>query len=260
MTARIANPTKAMILAAGLGTRLRPLTDARPKALVELNGRPLLDIALARLRRFGITDVIVNVHHFADQLEDYLRSHNSFGMHIEISREDELLDTGGGLLKAAPFFLRDGDLSKPFLLHNVDVLSNIDLAAMVELHCREDALATLAVQQRTTSRSLLMAPQLRLCGRRTAGKADEVVCAAANPQPWAFSGIHVLSPRIFQLMSSGAAAPTPAFSIIPEYLRFAARGEKILGYSADGSYWRDLGTPASLEQAAGDIQRSIVDL
>ncbi len=117
---------KAMVLAAGLGTRLRPLTDDRPKALVEIDGRTLLEIALERLRAFGVTDVIINVHHFADMIVQYLAAKQNFGMRIEISREDILLDTGGGLKKAAWFFL-EGSHDEPFLLHNVDVLSNIDL-------------------------------------------------------------------------------------------------------------------------------------
>ena len=119
---------KAMILAAGLGTRLRPLTADRPKALVEIAGRTLLEITLTRLRSFGINEVIVNVHHFADTVVDYLRVHRNFGMQIAMSREDVLLDTGGGLKKAAWFFLKNPDsANEPFLLHNVDVLSTIDL-------------------------------------------------------------------------------------------------------------------------------------
>src|SRR6202048_2065009 len=116
---------KAMVLAAGLGTRLRPLTNDRPKAWVEVSGRTLLEITLARLRAFGIREVIVNVHHFADSVIEYLKAHDNFGMRIKVSREDVLLDTGGGLKKAAWFFLEDAD--EPFLLHNVDVISTIDL-------------------------------------------------------------------------------------------------------------------------------------
>src|SRR5258705_419844 len=144
---------RAMILAAGLGTRLRPLTDDRPKALVELSGRTLLEITLSRLRTFGVTEVIVNVHHFADQVIDYLKSHKNFGMRIEVSREEVLLDTGGGLKKAAWFFLEDPkNLDEPFLLHNVDVISTIDVRAMLQFHAENHALATLAVQSRKTSR------------------------------------------------------------------------------------------------------------
>ncbi|MGB9465096.1 MAG: sugar phosphate nucleotidyltransferase, partial [Candidatus Acidiferrum sp.] len=172
---------KAMILAAGLGTRLRPLTDSRPKALVEINGRTLLEITLIRLRSFGVTEAIINVHHFAGMVVQYLKSKNNFGMRIEISREDDqLLDTGGGLKKAAWFFQEDSPLSssssktsavsdEPFLLHNVDVISTIDLAAMLQFHKENHALATLAVQSRVSSRQLLFNDQLQLSGRRISG-------------------------------------------------------------------------------------------
>jgi NDP-sugar pyrophosphorylase family protein len=258
---------KAMILAAGLGTRLRPLTDERPKALVEVGGRTLLEITLGRLRSFGVTDVIINVHHFADMVVEYLKAHGDFGMRIAISREDDLLlDTGGGLKKAADFFLQGSDgADEPFILHNVDVLSAIDLGKMVAFHRQQNALATLAVQQRKSSRMLLFEAQgadaPRLCGRRTDGKADEMVCAAARPQAWAFAGIHILSPRIFGLMDGLMDEDgEQAFSIIPEYLRLAGAGEKIVGFRADGYYWRDLGTVASLQQAAEDMERKLIEL
>ncbi|MFI5106824.1 MAG: NDP-sugar synthase, partial [Terriglobales bacterium] len=147
---------KAMILAAGLGTRLRPLTDQRPKALVEVGGRTLLDSTLSRLRDSGVREVIINVHHFADMVIEYLKANRDFGMRIEISREDVLLDTGGGLKKAAWFFTegpRGSDA--PFIVHNVDVISTIDLVRLVEFHEQQKALATLAVQERETSRYLL---------------------------------------------------------------------------------------------------------
>ncbi len=161
---------KAMILAAGLGTRLRPLTDNRPKALVEVSGRALLEITLVRLRGFGIRDVMINVHHFADMVLDYLKAKQNFGMHIEVSREDILLDTGGGLKRAAWFFLGGADpdgSAEPFILHNVDVLSTIDLARMLQFHSEHHALATLAVQDRKTSRYLLFDEAGLLCGRRS---------------------------------------------------------------------------------------------
>src|ERR1700685_1486169 len=143
---------KAMILAAGLGTRLRPLTDDRPKALVEVAGHTLLEITLRRLQQFEIREVIVNVHHFADMVVEYLKKNDNFGMQIEISREDVLLDTGGGLKKAAWFF--EGS-DEPFILHNVDVISTIDLHRMMQFHAEHQALATLAVKDRETSRYLL---------------------------------------------------------------------------------------------------------
>lgn len=238
---------KAMILAAGLGTRLRPLTDDRPKALVEVAGRTMLEITLARLRDFGVTDVIVNVHHFADMVVDYLKKHDNFGMRIEVSREDVLLDTGGGLKKAAWFFLEGTSGSdEPFLLHNVDVLSNIDLERMVRFHRDHQALATLAVQERETSRYLLFDEQDQLCGRR-AGRSqpDEIVRASRMMQALAFSGIHVISPQALNMIIEDGV-----FSIIAPYLRLASQGEKILAFRTDDYDWRDLGTPENIQLAA----------
>jgi len=252
---------KAMILAAGLGTRLRPLTDTRPKALVEVSGRTLLEITLTRLSSFGVRDVIINVHHFPDMILDYLTAHNNFGLHIEISREEQLLDTGGGLKNASWFFLQDSaHAEEPFILHNVDVISTIDLRRMLDHHNEKQALATLAVQHRESSRQLLFDGDLRLSGRRAGpDQAPELVRSnltntpregAAQPVPspadgdmpirvegegaalapaetsadchserseesafsesqagrsqplqaFAFSGIHVLSPRLLRLM------------------------------------------------------------
>jgi NDP-sugar pyrophosphorylase family protein len=242
---------KAMILAAGLGTRLRPLTDDRPKALVTVAGRTLLKIAITRLQRFGVREVIVNTHHYADMVADFLRDHDNFGMRIEISREEELLDTGGGLKKAAWFFLEDGaDADEPFILHNVDVVSSINLAEMVRLHKERGALATLAVQGRETSRYLLFDEQGLLCGRRAGrdGKA-ELVRPSQLPLALAFSGIHILSPRLFRNLTE-----VGAFSIIPAYLRLAAQGEKIVAFPADEYYWRDLGRPSSLHQLQQDLE------
>jgi NDP-sugar pyrophosphorylase family protein len=245
---------KAMILAAGLGTRLKPLTDNRPKALVELSGRTLLEITLSRLRSFGVTEVIANVHHFADMVTNYLKSNKNFGMRIEISREDVLLDTGGGLKKAAWFFLEDSSrLDEPFLLHNVDVISNIDLRRMLQFHKENHALATLAVQSRGTSRPLLFDDHLQLCGRRAGRDHEpEIVRPSAHLDPLAFSGIHVLSPRLLPMLSEEGI-----FSIIPSYLRLAAQGEKILAFRADAYYWRDLGHSADLAQAAADLQQGV---
>jgi len=228
---------KAMILAAGLGTRLRPLTDSRPKALVELNGHTLLEITLRRLSDFGVREVIVNVHHFADMVIEYLRSHNNFGMRIEISREETLLDTGGGLKKAAWFFLEDASrLDAPFILHNVDVISTIDLGRMLHFHIENQALATLATQQRKTSRYLLFDEHLQLCGRRASSDKDELVRPSPRVEALAFAGIHVISPRFLTMMAEDGV-----FSIITSYLNLAARGENILAFRADEYEWRDCG-------------------
>jgi NDP-sugar pyrophosphorylase family protein len=238
---------KAMILAAGLGTRLRPLTDDRPKALVTVAGRTLLEIALARLRAFGVREVIVNAHHYAEMIVEYLKANGNFGMRIEVSREEKLLDTGGGLKKAAHFF---SGSQEPFILHNVDVISTIDLGRMMRFHTEQKALATLAVQERESARQLLFDEQGRLCGRRNGSNDAEAEMAmpAAQVQALAFCGIHVLSPQIFVKLNEEGA-----FSIIDAYMRLAAQGEKIIAYRADECYWRDLGRPESVLQAEQDL-------
>lgn len=239
---------KAMVLAAGLGTRLRPLTNDSPKALVTVGGRTLLELTLGRLRAFGVSEVILNVHHFADKIVEYLQANRNFGMRIEISREEVLLDTGGGLKKTAWFFLEAGESAQqPFIVHNVDVLSTVDLARMVRFHVEHNALATLAVQQRDSSRYLLFDEHGRLCGRRIDAETEWVV-PAQPVHSLAFSGIHVLSPRIFSKMSEEGA-----FSIIPVYLHLAAQGEAIRAFCADESYWRDLGRPENLAEAERDL-------
>ncbi len=235
---------KAMVLAAGLGTRLRPLTNDRPKALVEVGGRTLLEITLNRLREFGVNEVIVNVHHFSDRMLEFLRAKRNFGMRIEVSVEETLLDTGGGLKKAAWFF--EGD-SAPFILHNVDVISTIDLGEMVRYHVESAALATLAVKERHTSRPLLFDEASQLCGRRLVREQKlELVRPVEQPRELAFAGIHVISPRLLFLIQEEGV-----FSIIPPYLRLAAEGEKILGFRADAYEWRDVGTPESVRVANG---------
>jgi mannose-1-phosphate guanylyltransferase len=246
---------RAMILAAGLGTRLHPLTNDRPKALVEVAGQTLLAITLRRLRAFGIRDVIVNVHHFADLVIEYLKKNDYFGMHIETSREDELLDTGGGLKKAAWFFLENsGDADQPFLLHNVDVLSAIDFDHMLRAHNEHRALATLAVQDRETSRYLLFDEKNEVCGRRAGRDGDpQLARPAARTQALAFSGVHVISSRFLSLM-----AEQGAFSIIDSYLRLASQRERILAFRADEYYWRDLGKPENIAQAEQDVKRQIL--
>jgi NDP-sugar pyrophosphorylase family protein len=241
---------RAMILAAGLGTRLRPLTNDRPKALVEVAGHTLLEITLRRLALFGIREVIVNVHHFADTVAEYLQRNNNLGMQVEISREEILLDTGGGLKKAAWFFLENRD-TEPFLLHNVDVISAIDLDRMVRSHSESQALATLAVQERQTSRHLLFDSDRQLCGRQSGQRPADLVRPAKQITPLAFSGVHVISQRLLGMMTEDGA-----FSIIDSYLRLAGQGEKISAFRADEYYWRDLGKPENLAQAARDLEQN----
>jgi NDP-sugar pyrophosphorylase family protein len=202
------------------------------------------------LRAYGIREVIINVHHFADMILDYLKTNDNFGMRIEVSREEVLLDTGGGLKKAAYFFLEDSNrLEEPFILHNVDVISAIDLRRMAQFHTEKQALATLAVQNRETSRYLIFDQQLQLCGRQSGRDQDiEFVRPSQQVQALAFSGIHVISPRLLAMMVEEGV-----FSIITSYLHLAAHEEKILAFRADEYYWRDLGRPENLMQAARDL-------
>jgi mannose-1-phosphate guanylyltransferase len=241
---------KAMILAAGLGTRLRPLTNDRPKALVEISGHTLLEITLKRLRKFGVREVIVNVHHFAEMIVDYVKSNDSFGMHVEISQESVLLDTGGGLKNAAPFFLKSGSRGEPFILHNVDIISTFDLEAMLRFHAEHDALATIAVQNRKTSRYLLFDEQGVMCGRRdTRNASDEIARPARDVQVLAYACIQVISPQIFSKLEE-----VGAFPIFNSYLRLAAQNERLVAFRADECYWRDVGRPDSVTQAAQDLE------
>lgn len=246
---------KAMVLAAGLGTRLRPLTDTRPKALVEINGRTLLEITLTRLRGFGVKEAIINAHHFADMLVEYLHANRNFGMRIEVSREDVLLDTGGGLKHAAHFFTRNESRDEPFILHNVDIISTIDLRQMMEFHRARGALATLAVRDRKSSRYLLFDDGDWLCGRCIEGSEPELVRTAERLHQHAFCGIHVISSRFLDLMTEDGV-----FSILRPYLRLAGAGEEILAHPTDEFYWRDVGTQESLGQAAQDLQSGMLKL
>ncbi len=231
---------KAMLFAAGLGARLRPLTDSRPKALAEVGGMPLLEIAIRRLMYFGCRDIMVNIHHFGQQILDFLEANGNFGANITISDErDLLLDTGGGLKKAAWFFQ-----DAPFLVHNTDILSNINLQAFHEAHLRAGALANLAVRQRQSSRYLLFDDGGRLSGWRNANTGEERICREGGVHhPLAFSGICVLSPAIFSFMPD-----EEVFSIIDLFLR-AGQTETILAYRHDDSLWLDVGRPQALEQA-----------
>jgi NDP-sugar pyrophosphorylase family protein len=225
---------KAMILAAGVGSRLRPLTDTCPKALIDINGTPMLEIVLRRLIKAGCNEVIINVFHLADLIIEFLQRRKNFGVHIEISRETKLLDTGGGLKNVARFF----DDGRPFFLHNVDVLSDIDLNRMYRYHLENEALATLAVQARQTSRYFLFDETGVLCGWESASDNKKTLAKApvGTVTRFAFNGIHVISPRIFSRMTE-----IGAFSINETYLRLAAEGEKILAFHTDDYYWRDIG-------------------
>jgi len=233
---------KAMILAAGLGTRLKPLTDSKPKALVPLAGKPLLYYIIKKLISEGINQIIINVHHFHELIIDYVISEKNFGINIVFSMEDTLLDTGGGLKKASLFF----DDDQPFILHNADVLSEIDLHKMVEYHNQKKSLATLAVRHRKTSRYLLFNQDNLLVGWQSleTGKKEMVGSTAHDPQMLSFMGIHIISPKIFTLLP-----PENKFSIINAYLDLANKGHHIVGYRNDADFWLDLGRKENLQQA-----------
>ena len=232
---------KAMIFAAGMGTRLKPLTDTIPKALVKVNGETLLEITLKRLKKFGFNQIIVNVHHFAGQIIDFLQINQNFGMEVCISDESgQLLDTGGGLMKASYFF----DDNKAFLVHNVDVISGIDICGMYKHHGSSGNMVTLAVKTRNTERQLLFTDEGFLCGRID-GKAvlKSFVKETVSFKPYAFSGIHVINPGLFRLTSR-----TGSFSLIDLYLELSENC-KIGAYIHEKDEWLDVGKPLSLEQA-----------
>ncbi len=232
---------RAMIFAAGLGTRLRPLTDTMPKALVPVGGQPLLHHLLVKLQRAGCTHVVVNVHHHAEQIIDFVAQHD-YGMKIEISDEREmLLDTGGGLRHAAHFFAGD----EPVLIHNVDILSNLSLENLYAAH-RPETLATLAVSRRETSRYLLFDADNRLQGwqNRQSGETKPPHLDTAGLSPYAFAGIHVVSPRIFAMMEEW----NERFSIIDFYLQAMER-ECIVAYHPEPFKMLDVGKIDTLAAA-----------
>ncbi|MFZ4546579.1 MAG: nucleotidyltransferase family protein [Bacteroidales bacterium] len=230
---------KAMIFAAGLGTRLKPYTETMPKALVPVAGTPMLEILIKHLILNGITDIIVNVHHFSEQVIGFLNQNNSFGANITISNEaDLLLDTGGGLKKAAWFF----NDQQPFLVQNVDVISNINYSDLLETHNKNKTLATLAVSRRKTSRQFLFDSSMQLCGWENSSSQELRMAhpKSENLERFAFSGIHILDPAIFNLMHQQGK-----FSIIDSYLETAST-QKIIGYVHDPEYWVDMGKPEEL--------------
>jgi NDP-sugar pyrophosphorylase family protein len=229
-----------MVLAAGVGHRLRPLTDQMPKALIEIGGRPLIEIVLCRLARAGVREVIVNVFHHGDRVEGFLRGWSSPGLRIEISRETELLDTGGGLKKAAPFLAG----AESFFLHNADVVSAVDLGRLFAAHAASGALATLSVRERAGSRQLLFDGSGQLIGWENT-ETGERIWAGGPVDPatrLGFDGIQVLRPDIFERMPEEGA-----FSLTRTYLRLAGRGDPILASRADDTYWADVGSPAKLD-------------
>jgi len=238
---------KAMIFAAGLGTRLKPLTNTTPKALVEINGKPLLYYAIEIIKKAGIEAIIINTHHFSEQIIAYVE-HTDFGIQIEISDEtEELLNTGGGLKKAAEFLHG----TEPFLVYNVDILSDIDLKEMLEYHLKSNALATLAVMDRQTARYFLFDNDNTLCGWRNKKDGSERISRSASQlTEYAFSGIQIIDPMLLTLMTQEGVFP-----IVDVYLDLA-KDYTIKAFNHTNTLWCDLGKHHELEYA-GEIVTKI---
>ncbi|HKL38681.1 MAG TPA: sugar phosphate nucleotidyltransferase [Bacteroidales bacterium] len=231
---------KAMIFAAGLGSRLHPVTSNKPKALVEVGGKTMLEHTLLHLKEHDITEVIINLHHFPGMIEEFVEDHEAFGMDVSFSREEKLLDTGGGLKKAAWFFNDD----EPVLIRNVDILSDLDLNEMVRRHRHHQPLASLLVSKRETSRYLLFDEQHRLCGWEHMKEGrQKIVREAATLQQMAFNGIHIVNPAILSLLPD-----KEVFSITEAYLELS-KNHDILAFEDTSSYWFDIGTSEKLEKA-----------
>ncbi len=237
---------KAMILAAGLGTRLKPFTDRHPKALVEVNGKALLGRNIIYLQQYGIKEVIVNVHHFADQIIEAVKRYNGWGSKITISDEqDEVLETGGGLVKAAHYFKNE----ESFVLMNADILTNMDLGKMIAAHQKNHPIATLAVSNRESSRCLLFNEKQQMVGWKNNSTGEEKGAVVHLKDrvaiySMAFSGIHIINTAIFPLINR-----TGKFSMIDLYLDICDE-QVIQGYDHSGDIFIDVGKPESLEKAA----------
>jgi len=233
---------RAMILAAGLGTRLKPLTDSTPKALIKIKDKTLLELQINKLKSEGFDRIIINIHHFANQIKDYLKSNNFFSSSIEISDESEkLLETGGGLKKASHFF-SDGE---PFLVYNVDILSNINLNKLMEFHKASGSIVTLAVQDRSSSRKFLFDDKMILCGWENKRSGEKIISHTSQTilTKYSFSGVQIVDPEIFKFFPS-----KDVFSLIDLYLA-AAKKEKIIGYIHNEDEWIDLGKFENLSEA-----------
>ena len=239
---------KALIFAAGLGTRLKPLTDTMPKALVEVAGKPMLEHVILHLKEQGFTDIVVNIHYLGEQIIEFLKAHDNFGVNICISDErEEVLETGGGILKAADL-LDDGE---PFLVHNSDILTDIDLRQLYQKHLENEADATLLVSQRETSRYLLFDEARSLCGwlnKKNGEVLPEGFCYdPALHEAWAFNGVHIISPTLLSYMREDGW--NGKFSIIPFYLSVCRKARIIASPIEAGHYWFDIGKMETLEEA-----------
>lgn len=240
---------KAMIFAAGLGTRLRPLTNDRPKALVEIGGKTMLERVIHRLAEAGFDDITINIHHFGQKIIDFLNENDNFGLNLHISDErDMVLETGGGILKARPFL--DGD--EPFLVHNADILTDLDLHTMYQSHVDSGAMATVLVKNRKTSRYFVFDDEYRLQGwvnKSTGETRPEHFTYKKDMHELAFGGIHVISPSIFEELERYSKAHQAKFSTTPFYVD-ECHNHLIKGYVQETPYtWLDVGKPETLKEA-----------
>jgi len=238
---------KAMIFAAGQGTRMKPLTDNQPKALVKVNNVPLIEILINKLICWGFRELIINVHHFPEKITEFIRSKNYFDISVQISDEsDQLLDTGGGLKKASWFF----EDNEPFLVHNVDVISDINLIEFRKYHIQKGSLATLAVRKRTTGRYLLFNREEELCGWKNTNTGEQILVKPDKIlEEFGFSGIQWINPEIFDLITE-----TGRFSLIDLYLRLAV-SHKISAFDHSSSFWADVGTLQKLNDVESKIKK-----
>lgn len=238
---------KAFILAAGLGTRLKHLTKNKPKAMVLLNGKPLLEHTIRNLKSQGINDFVINVHHFAEQIIDFLKEKNNFNCNIQISDEkDKLLDTGGAILHAKKLL----ENSENILIHNVDILSDINLNAIISFHEKNNASATLAVHKKNSSRKLLFDDKMQLCRWKNIITGEEKIAKEniENLKEFAFTGIHIINKDILKYITEKGK-----FSVIDLYLRLA-ENYKIIAFETKYNYWFDLGKPETLQQAESKLK------
>ena len=245
---------KAMIFAAGLGSRLKPPTDTMPKALVPVAGCPMLEHVILKLKASGFTEIVINIHHFGEQIIDFLKTNNDFGLTIHISDErDRLLDTGGGIRKARLFFENSGE---PFLVHNVDILSDMNLKELYDFHMQSGSVATLLASRRTTSRYLLFDTERKLRGwiNKDTGqvKPEGFHYDESLYREYAFSGIHVFSPAVFRLME--APRWEGKFSIMDFYLATCGQTD-YSGYLAEKLELIDIGKPETLARAEEFVKK-----
>lgn len=230
---------RAMILAAGFGTRLGELGRASPKCLMTAGGKPLLQHVVDNLRCAGVSELVINLHHLGDKIEEYVGAQSNFGIQVAFSREANILGTGGGV-KFAKSQLADSD---HFIIHNADIFSELDIKKLVSAHLESRALATLAVMERPTKRFLLFTKSGEFAGWENPDERKQITLHDGSLRKVAFSGIQVVSSEIFEFM-----LPEDVFSIISVYVRAAEAGRKIMAYDMSGSAWFDIGTPERLRE------------